>query len=341
MPEGEQGMNVARIATFLAGFPESVSAMTLNRFCSSGLQAIWHVCTNILAGSLDVAIAGGTESMSMIPMGGNKIVPNLRLAEEYPDAYVSMGQTAENVAKRYEVTREEQDRFALLSHERALAAIERGDFRHQIVPLKTFKYDGRGNRVEFTFDTDEGPRPSTLEALSKLPPAFANPATGGTVTAGNSSQMSDGAAALLLMERKRAEELGCRPLAKLHGFVTVGVDPAVMGIGPALAIPKLMERVGKPLGVSLEDIDCCELNEAFASQAVYCIRELAKQGLDPKRVNPNGGAIALGHPLGATGAKLATQLVYWLKENKRRWGIVSMCVGGGMGAAGLFENLTL
>jgi acetyl-CoA acyltransferase len=345
MPEAEQGMNVARLCVHLAGLPNEISAMTVNRYCASGLQSIWHVHTSILSGSIDVGIAGGTETMSMIPMGGNKIVPNIRLAREFPQAYMSMGQTAENVAMRYGITRQEQDEFAVRSNNNALAAIARGDFKEQIVPIAAYKYDGQGKKIEFVHDTDEGPRASTVEGLGKLKPAFANPKSDkpghGTVTAGNSSQMSDGAAALMLVEAEKAKALGLKPWAKMHGYVTVGLDPDVMGIGPALAIPKLMERFGKPLGIDYKDIDCVELNEAFASQALYTVKVLQEKGLNPDCVNPNGGAIALGHPLGCTGSKLTTQLVHWLRDNKKRWGIVSMCIGGGMGAAGLFENLQL
>ncbi|MBZ0272912.1 thiolase family protein [bacterium] len=342
MPEGEQGMNVARIAVLRAGLPHTVSAVTVNRFCASGLQAVWGATNAIQSGSCDVSLAGGTESMSMVPMGGNKIVPNPWLAENYPAAYISMGQTAENVAAKRGITREEQDRFALRSNENALKANASGAFKEQIVPLKTFKYDGLGGVKEFTFDVDEGPRESTLEGLSSLKPAFVNPALAdqgfGTVTAGNSSQMSDGAAALLLVEGKKAAALNLSPLAALRGFVVAGLDPEYMGEGPAFAIPKLIERYGKQFGIKLDDIDVFEINEAFASQAVYSVKHV---GIDPDKVNPNGGAIALGHPLGCTGAKLSTQVVYWLRDNKKKWGVVSMCIGGGMGAAGLFENLTL
>ena len=343
MPEAEQGMNVGRMCVHLAGFPDEVTAMTVNRYCSSGLQSLWEVNTNILAGGIDCGIGAGTETMSMIPMGGNKIVPNIKLAHERPTAYVGMGETAENVAQKYGITRQQQDEFAAKSQEKAIAAIKRGDFKEQIVPLNAYKYDGKGNKIEFVFDVDEGPRASTVEALGKLRPVFAKPAEGnkGTVTAGNSSQMSDGAAAVLVMEAEKAKKLGLKPLAKFHGFVTAGLDPAYMGLGPAYAVPKLMERFGKPLGLDYKDIDCMELNEAFASQSYYCVNQFVEAGLNPDIINPNGGAIALGHPLGCTGAKLTTQLLYWLKDHRKRWGIVTMCIGGGMGAAGLFENLTL
>jgi acetyl-CoA acyltransferase len=345
MPEAEQGMNVARQCVHIAGLPDTVAAMTVNRYCSSGLQSIWQVHTDILAGGIDCGIAGGTETMSMIPMGGNKIVPNFELTCVRPEAYIGMGQTAENVAVKYQISREDQDAFALASQNKALAAIERGDFKEQIVPLQAYRYDGKGNKIEFIFDTDEGPRASSLEALAKLKPAFANPkavpAFGATVTAGNSSQMSDGAAAVMLMEVNKAKSLGLTPMAKLHGYVTVGLDPAYMGLGPALAVPKLMERFGSKLGITYKDIDCMEVNEAFASQAKYCYDQLVALGVNPEVINPNGGAIALGHPLGCTGAKLTTQIIYWLRDHNKRWGIVTMCIGGGMGAAGLFENLLL
>lgn len=343
MPEAEQGMNVARQCVHIAELPDEVCAMTINRYCSSGLQSIWQMHTDILAGGSDCGIAGGTESMSMIPMGGNKIVPNIELVKKYPKAYMGMGQTAENVAVRYGVSRQEQDEFAAASQAKAIAAIERGDFKEQIVPIQAYKYDGKGNKVTFTFDTDEGPRASTAEGLGKLRPAFANPKAakenGASVTAGNSSQMSDGAAAVMLCERSKAEALGLTPWAALRGYVVAGCDPDEMGIGPSVAVPKLMERFGKPLGITGADIDCIELNEAFASQALYSIKAFEELGIKADVVNPNGGAIALGHPLGCTGAKLTTQLLYWLRDHKKKWGIVTMCIGGGMGAAGLFENL--
>jgi len=351
MPEAEQGMNVARIAVHRAGFPDTVPAMTINRFCSSGLQAIWLVNMDIAMGNISIGIGGGTETMTMIPMGGNKIVPNMWLAENHPQAYVSMGQTAENVGMKFNVSRQEQDDWGLRSNQLAVRANKEGHFKEQIVPLPAHRFDGNGKRIDFIYDVDEGPRESTAEGLAKLRPAFANPKAKtpekledgspvigelGTVTAGNSSQMSDGASAVLLMDRAKAEELGIKPMAKLHGHVTVAFDPDYMGIGPALAIPKVMEKYGKDLGLTLDDIDVFEINEAFASQAVYSIREL---GLDPDKVNPNGGAIALGHPLGCTGAKLTTQIIYHMKDNNLKWGIVTMCIGGGMGAASIVENL--
>ncbi|MDY0004492.1 MAG: thiolase family protein [Polyangia bacterium] len=342
MPEAEQGMNLGRIAVHLAGFPDEVPAMTVNRFCSSGLQTIWNVATDIMAGMIDVGIAGGAETMTMIPMGGNKIVPNIKLGYERPGAYSSMGQTAENVAVRHKISREDQDKFGLDSNLKAAAAIKEGRFKEQIVPLPTFLFDGKGGKKEFVYDTDEGPRAdATIEGMQKLKPAFANPAAGkegaGTVTAANSSQMSDGAAALLLMSREKADELKLKPLAKIHGYKVMGVEPEYMGMGPSKAIPALMEKMGKKLGITLDDIGVFEINEAFASQAIACCRILGIDG-DP-RVNPNGGAIALGHPLGCTGAKLSTQLIYHMRDKNLRYGIVSMCIGGGMGAAGLFENL--
>ena len=345
MPEAEQGMNVARQAVDLANLPESIPAMTINRYCCSGIQSIWGVTTEIMAGAYDIAIAGGTETMSMIPMGGNKIVPNPNMAETETgwNAYVGMGETAENVAKKYEISREKQDQIAVASNERALKAIKEGWFKEQIVPLPAVLYDEKGNRKDFTFEVDEGPRPgTTMEVLEKLRPAFWDKKIG-TVTAGNASQMSDGAAAVVVMEKSLAEKKGIKPLSKLHGYVVVGFDPALMGIGPAYAIPRLMEKFGKPLGLTdLHQIDCIELNEAFASQAGMCIKHLGIQDMwDDGRVNPTGGAIAMGHPLGCTGAKLTTQIIYWMRDHKQKWGIVSMCIGGGMGAAGLFENLDL
>jgi len=352
MPEAEQGMNVARQAIHCADLPDEIPAMTINRYCCSGLQAIWNVCTDIMAGAIDIGLAGGTETMTMIPMGGNKIVPNIKMAETFPQAYVGMGETAENVAMKYGITRLEQDEFAVASNAKAIKANETGAFKEQIVPLPAYRFDGKGNKIDFTFEVDEGPRASTVEGIARLRSAFCNPRAKtpeklrdgsavhekgklGTVTAANASQMSDGAAALLVMEKAKADELGCTPMAKLLGYSVVGFDPDYMGIGPALAIPKVMEKFGKPLGLTLDDIDVFELNEAFASQALYCKNEL---GLDIDKINPNGGAIALGHPLGATGAKLSTQIIYHMMDNNLKYGIVSMCIGGGMGAAGLFEN---
>lgn len=331
-PEGEQGMNVARNIALRAGLPTTVPAVTVNRYCSSGLQTIAMAAERIMVGSADVVIAGGIESMSMIPMGGNKPAPNPWLMENMPQAYMPMGLTAEEVATRYSITREEQDAFAVQSHQRAAQAIKEGKYKDEIVPIKVKKttVDEKGKTVieEFLFDTDEGVRLDTsMEGLAKLKPAFK--ATG-TVTAGNSSQTSDGAAAVMVMSKEKAEELGLKPLAKFITFAVAGVDPEVMGIGPKEAIPKALKQAG----LKLEDIDLFEINEAFASQAVYVVKEL---GINPEKVNVNGGAIALGHPLGCTGSKLTVSLVNELKRRNGRYGVVSMCIGGGMGAAGIFE----
>lgn len=333
LPEGSQGLNVARMAQFRAGIPNEVPAMTLNRFCSSGLQSISMAADRIATGQASAILAGGTESMSLVPMGGERFAPNPELARTMPEAYISMGLTAEEVATRFGVTREEQDALALESHRRAVAALDSGAFRDEIVPVDvTWKTPGPRGESHVTtqsFDTDEGPRRDTSpEALAKLKPAFK---VGGTVTPGNSSQTSDGAAAALVMSRARAEESGLEILGVLRGYQVAGVDPEVMGIGPVKAIPKVLERCG----VSLDQVDLIELNEAFASQAVYCIREL---GLDPEKVNVHGGAIALGHPLGATGAKLTATLLHEMRRRDARYGVVSMCIGGGMGAAALFER---
>ena len=334
MPEAEQGMNVARIASLRAGLPVECSAMTVNRFCSSGLQTIAMASERIMVGGATAILAGGTETMSLIPMGGHRIVPNPRLVDTYPDAYLNMGLTAERVARRYGITREEQDAFSLGSHQKAAAAIAEGRFTGEIVPLEvtvdSLSAKGKKHSKTVTFSVDEGPRSdSSAEALAKLRPAFH---VKGTVTAGNSSQMSDGAAASLVMSADRAKELGLTPLGRFVAFATAGVLPEEMGIGPALAIPKAL----KLAGLTLDDIDVFELNEAFAAQALAVIREL---GLDPAKVNPNGGAIALGHPLGCTGAKLTATLLSELARRGGRYGMVTMCVGGGMGAAGIFERM--
>jgi acetyl-CoA acyltransferase len=334
MPEAEQGMNVARIASLRAGLPISLSAMTINRFCASGLQSVAQSAERICIGGADVILAGGTETMSMIPMGGHKIVPNPYLVDNYPDAYLGMGLTAERLAVQYEVSREQQDEFSYQSHQKAIAAIEAGKFKDEIAPIKV-KQDfinakGKKEVKEVVFDTDEGPRKdTTIEALGKLKPAFK---LSGTVTAGNSSQMSDGAAIVLLMSDQKAARLGLKPLARFVSFATGGVEPENMGIGPVVAIPKAL----KMAGLKLEDIDVIELNEAFAAQALSVIKA---GGLDPAKVNVNGGAVALGHPLGCTGSKLIATTVYELKRRGGRYGMVTMCVGGGMGAAGIFEAL--
>jgi len=339
MPEAEQGMNVARIAALRAGLPVETSAMTINRFCSSGLQAIAQAAERIMLGHAEVILAGGTESMSLVPMGGNKVAPNPWLMDHYPDAYLGMGLTAENLARKYNITREQADEFSYASHQKALAAIAAGKFKDEVVPVEVrttavSNGDGRGGRVKTTtaiFDTDEGPRADTsLEALAKLKPAFH---ARGTVTAGNSSQMSDGAAAAVVMSAERARALGVKPLAKFLAFATAGAPPEEMGIGPVFAIPKALRIAG----LKLEQMDVIELNEAFAAQSLSVIR-LA--GLDPARVNPNGGAIALGHPLGCTGAKLTATILRELQRRKARYGLVTMCIGGGMGAAGIFERST-
>ena len=332
-PEAEQGMNVARIAALRAGLPETVCGQTTNRFCSSGLQTIASASQQIMAGMGESIIAGGVESMSMVPMVGNKFVANPALAEEYPGVYIGMGMTAENVARQYEVSREEQDAFALRSHQRAAAAQAKGKFVDEIVPLSVTLKTGSGSTVQessFTFDQDEGIRRDTsADALAKLKPVFH---TRGTVTAGNSSQTSDGAAALLIMSEEKAKALGLTPLARFVSFAVGGVRPEVMGIGPIAAVPKAL----KLAGMTLSDIDLVELNEAFAAQALAVIREL---GLDEAQVNVNGGAIALGHPLGCTGAKLTVQMLHELRRQDKQWGLVTMCIGGGMGAAGIIERL--
>jgi len=340
IPEAEQGMNVARIASLRAGLPVNASAMTINRFCSSGLQAIAIVAQRIMAGQGEVAVAGGTESMSMVPMGGNKVAPNPWLMDNYPDAYLGMGLTAENLAKKHGITREQADEFSLASHQKALAAIAAGKFRDEIVPVEVSYSvyengaNGRSNgtrpkTTKLTFDTDEGPRADTsLEALGKLKPAFH---ARGAVTAGNSSQMSDGAAASVVMSGERARALGLKPLARFLSFATAGCLPEEMGVGPVYAIPKAL----KLAGLTLDQIDVIELNEAFAAQVLSVIK-LA--GLDLARVNVNGGAIALGHPLGCTGAKLTASILREMERRNARYGLVTMCVGGGMGAAGIFER---
>jgi acetyl-CoA acyltransferase len=331
-PEGEQGLNIARIASLRAGLPVNVPAITINRFCSSGLQSIAFAAERIMLGHADIIIAGGVESMSLIPMTGNKFSANPYLAENYPEVYISMGLTAERVAEKYQITRQMQDEFALKSHQRALKAIQDGKFKDEIVPLKVVnKYiNGKGEKIieEKIFDTDEGPRADTsLEKLAQLKPAFKE---GGTVTAGNSSQMSDGAAGVVVMSEEKVKELGLKPIARFVSFAVAGVPPEIMGIGPVEAIPKAL----KLAGLKLEDIGLIELNEAFAAQTLAVIK-LA--GLNEEIINVNGGAIALGHPLGCTGAKLTVTLLNEMRRRNVKYGMVTMCIGGGMGAAGIFE----
>jgi acetyl-CoA acyltransferase len=355
MPEGEQGMNVARIAALRAGLPVETSAMTINRFCSSGLQAIALAAERIRGGSAEVIVAGGTESMSLVPMGGNKISPNPWLVDHYPDAYINMGLGTENIARKFGITREQADQFSADSHKKALAAIAAGNFKDEAIPVevKITAVPTNGNGASsaapqssragsaksgsakaatqtFVFDTDELPRADTsLEILAKLKPAFH---LAGTVTAGNSSPMSDGAAACVIMSDTRAKSLGLKPLARFVAYATAGCPPEEFGIGPVFAIPKAL----KLAGLSLADMAVIELNEAFAAQSLAVIQQA---GLDASRVNPNGGAIALGHPLGCTGAKLTATLIRDLQRKNARYGMVTMCIGGGMGAAGIFERV--
>ena len=334
MPEAEQGMNVARVASFRAGLPITVSGMTINRYCASGLQSIALAAERIRGGGADVIVAGGTESMSYVPFGGNKISVNPWLVDNYPGSYMSMGLTAERVATHYGITREQMDQFSYESHQKALAAISSGKFDDEIVPITVTNTTPNGKSkakpVETIFKQDEGPRADTsLEALAKLKPAFH---VKGTVTAGNSSQMSDGAAAAVVMSDERAKALGLKPLGRFVAYATAGVAPEEFGIGPVAAIPKAL----KLAGLSLNDIAVFELNEAFAAQSLAVIQQA---GLDPARVNPNGGAIALGHPLGCTGAKLTATILRELQRRNGRYGMVTMCIGGGMGAAGIIERL--
>jgi len=335
MPEAEQGLNVARIASLRAGVPVSASAVTINRFCSSGLQAIAYAGERIMCGFANTVVAGGTESMSMVPMGGNKVSPNPALVDSYPDVYLSTGLVAENHARESNISREEQDAFALRSHQRAIAAIDGGRFAEEITPL-TYHVVTPGNGTgkptsrELTFTVDEGPRRDTsAQALAALRPAFH---TSGTVTAGNSSQTSDGAAAVLVTSATFAKERGLQPFARFVAYATAGVEPERFGIGPVPAIRKVL----KIAGLSLDQIDLIELNEAFAAQVLACLRELP---INLERLNVNGGAIALGHPLGCTGAKLTTSLLHEMRRRQARYGMVTMCVGGGMGAAGIFERM--
>jgi acetyl-CoA acyltransferase len=335
MPEGSQGLNMARIIALRAGLPVDVSAQTVNRFCASGLQTIASAAERIIAGGADIIIAGGAESMSLVPMTGFRFSPNPYMVENHPESYMGMGLTAERVAEEWKVSRADQDQFAYDSHQKAAVAQDAGKFKSEIIPVEiedvTIGEDGKPQRVKVTFDKDEHlRRDTTLEGLAKLKPVFKE---GGTVTAGNSSPLSDGAAAVLVMELSMAEKLGLKPLARFVGFSAAGVRPEVMGIGPVKAVPKLLDR----LGMKLDDIDLIELNEAFAAQALAVIRVLE---MDPQKVNVNGGAIALGHPLGCTGTKLTVQLVNELKRRNARYGLVTMCIGGGQGAAGIVENLS-
>ena len=333
MPEAEQGLNMARVALLRAGLPTDVPGQTVNRFCASGLQTIALAAQQVMSGMGDVVVAGGAESMSAVPMGGHHFAPNPAMAEMSPDVYLGMGLTAENVAKRYEVSREDQDAFALRSHQRAIAAIDAGLFKDEIVPIEVehvWFENGKVQRSTMIFDTDEGPRRDTsAEALAKLKPVFA---INGTVTAGNSSQTSDGAAAVVVMSREKADALGVKPLARFVSFAVAGVPPEIMGIGPVAAIPKALKQAG----LTIDQIDLIELNEAFAAQALAVIRALE---LDEEKVNVNGGAIALGHPLGCTGAKLTVQILHELRRRGGRYGLITMCIGGGMGAAGIVEML--
>jgi len=333
-PEGEQGLNMARMIALRAGLPDSVPAETVNRYCASGVQSIAHVAYAIQSGQIEVGIAGGAESMTMVPMAGYKFSPNPHFAQDLPHYYTNMGLTAENVSVKYGISREDQDEFSLKSHQKAAQAVNSGLFDPELVPIdvEVVEFNGheKPSKKSFTVNRDEGPRADTnIDALSKLKPAFKE---GGTVTAGNSSQMSDGAAATMVMSVERAMQLGLTPLARFVSFAVGGVPPELMGIGPNVAIPKAL----KLAGLTLNDIDLIELNEAFAAQSLAVIRTLE---MDESKVNVNGGAIALGHPLGCTGSKLTTQLIYEMGRRKSKYGMVTMCIGGGMGAAAVFENL--
>ena len=334
-PEAEQGFNIGRIIAQRANLPNSVPGCTVNRFCASGLQTIAMAAQAISTGQAEAIVAGGVESMSLIPPGGHYLLPDPELMENSSEVYITMGITAENVVQKYHISREDQDEFALRSHQRALAAIRSGRFEKEIIPLKvreTLYVDGKTRSLEKTFQVDEGPRLDTsIEALARLKPVFR---IGGTVTAGNSCQMSDGAAATVVMSKEMVDRLGVRPLARLLGYAVAGVPPEIMGIGPVEAVPKVLKQVG----LTLEDMGLIELNEAFAAQSLAVIRTLA---LNEEIVNVNGGAIALGHPLGCTGAKLTATLLHEMKRRGIRYGLCTMCIGGGMGAAGVFENLTL
>ncbi|NJM64596.1 MAG: acetyl-CoA C-acyltransferase [Acaryochloris sp. RU_4_1] len=334
-PEAEQGFNLGRVIAQRAGLPDAVAGCTVNRFCASGLQAIVMASQAIMTGQAQIMVAGGAESMSLMPMGGHYLTPNPVLLDEAPEVYLSMGLTAENVAEEYQISRADQDAFALRSHQSALAAINQGRFQEEIIPFTVTTTDlvnGQPQTTQTLFTVDEGPRADTnLEALSQLPPVFK---VNGTVTAGTSSQMSDGAAATLLMSETTLAQLGVQPLGRLLGYAVAGVAPGLMGMGPVAAVPKVLKQVG----LTLEDIGLIELNEAFAAQSLAVIRKLS---LDERIINVNGGAIALGHPLGCTGAKLTATLLHEMQRRGVRYGLVTMCVGGGMGAAGVFENLML
>ncbi len=332
MPEGEQGMNVARIASVLAGLPDEVPALTVNRFCSSGVQTISQMAERIMLGAIDVAVAGGTESMSMVPMGGNKASANPKLMTDYPEIYISMGATAENVARRFDVSRQSQDEFALKSQKKAAEAWERNFFEDEVMALETEWVTESGDRVNKTVSQDENVRPGgSMEVMAKLPTVFASDGKG-SVTPGNASPLTDGAAATVLMSADKAEELGIEPMGYYRAFQVAGVAPDIMGIGPVPAIRKLLKKEG----MEVSDIDLFEINEAFASQSVYCQREL---GIPDEKLNVNGGAIAIGHPLGVSGTRMAGTLLRALEETGGRFGVVSMCIGGGMGAAALFERV--
>ncbi|HUK34265.1 MAG TPA: thiolase family protein [Vicinamibacterales bacterium] len=333
MPEAEQGLNVARIASLRAGVPVTASAVTVNRFCASGLQAIAYAAERVMSGGSATIVAGGTESMSLVPLGGNKVSPNPTLVDTYPDVYLSTGLVAENHARESSISRADQDAFAFRSHQRAIAAIDAGRFADEIIPVSAKLVDARNGKpalLEIAFAVDEGPRRDTsLEALSKLRPAFHG---AGTVTAGNASQTSDGAAAVVVTSSDSARERGLTPMARFVAYATAGVEPERFGLGPVPAIHKVL----KLAGLTLDQMDLVELNEAFAAQVLACLKELP---IDPEKLNVNGGAIALGHPLGCTGARLTTTLLYELRRRNVRYGLVSMCVGGGMGAAGIFERM--
>lgn len=331
-PEAEEGMNLGKIVALKAGFPNSVSGATVNRFCSSGLESIAIASQRIMCGFADVIVAGGVEHVSSVPLGGNKMLPDPDLMEDFPEVYINMGLTAENVARKYNISREEQDRFAFESQQKAAKALKNKKFTEQILPIKLTKRsfkNGKAVKKEIIFDTDESVRPGTsMEALSKLRPVFH---AKGTVTAGNSCPMNDGAAAVVITSREKARELGLKPMAVFRSYAVGGVPPELMGIGPVVAIPKALKHIG----ITIDQIDLTELNEAFASQSLYIVKTL---GIDPGKLNVNGGSIALGHPLGCTGAYLTTKLLYEMENRKSRFGLVTMCIGGGMGAAGIFER---